>query len=199
MPYLAIEDYGIIGNLRTVALVGINGSIDWYCSPNFDSPSVFGAILDDNKGGCFQIAPIADRSAANNFTGHRRISWSRAFRTKTVSPNSKISCRSASPPTRLRTISSIEEFDACAARSGSAMRLPAGARLRPCVARSADSRRRSDLQRGRAAKIASAWPSNVPLNFNEGGGVSAEFVLEEGQSKTFIFQNDDGAGRAGGR
>ena len=61
MPYLAIEDYGIIGNLRTVALVGINGAIDWYCSPNFDSPSIFGAILDDRKGGRFQIAPIADK------------------------------------------------------------------------------------------------------------------------------------------
>ena len=60
MPYLPIEDYGIIGNLRTVALVGMNGSIDWYCSPNFDSPSIFGALLDDNKGGRFQIAPIAD-------------------------------------------------------------------------------------------------------------------------------------------
>jgi len=61
MPYLAIEDYGIIGNLRTVALVGVNGSIDWYCSPNFDSPSVFGGLLDENKGGRFQIAPIAEQ------------------------------------------------------------------------------------------------------------------------------------------
>src|ERR1700730_15644142 len=67
MPYLPIEDYGIIGNMRTVALVGINGSIDWYCSPNFDSPSIFGAILDDNKGGRFQIAPVADRVRGKQF------------------------------------------------------------------------------------------------------------------------------------
>jgi GH15 family glucan-1,4-alpha-glucosidase len=57
MPYQPIEDYGVVGNLRTTALVGKNGSIDWFCFPNFDSPSVFGAILDQGKGGYFQIAP----------------------------------------------------------------------------------------------------------------------------------------------
>jgi GH15 family glucan-1,4-alpha-glucosidase len=57
MPYQPIEDYGIIGNLRTAALIGKNGSVDWLCYPRFDSPSVFGSILDDKKGGHFQIAP----------------------------------------------------------------------------------------------------------------------------------------------
>jgi len=42
MSYQPIENYGIIGNMRTVALVGMNGSIDWYCCPQFDSPSIFG-------------------------------------------------------------------------------------------------------------------------------------------------------------
>src|SRR5580698_2954287 len=60
MSYQPIENYGIIGNMRTVALVGMNGSIDWYCYPHFDSPSVFGAILDDKKGGRFQIFAGAD-------------------------------------------------------------------------------------------------------------------------------------------
>jgi GH15 family glucan-1,4-alpha-glucosidase len=59
MSYQPIENYGIIGNMRTVALVGMNGSIDWYCYPYFDSPSIFGAILDDNEGGRFQICPVA--------------------------------------------------------------------------------------------------------------------------------------------
>src|SRR6267378_2259615 len=60
MSYQPIENYGIIGNMRTVALVGMNGSIDWYCYPQFDSPSIFGAILDDKKGGRFQISAGAD-------------------------------------------------------------------------------------------------------------------------------------------
>ncbi len=60
MPYLPIENYGVIGNLHTVALVGLDGSIDWFCYPHFDSPSVFGAILDDRRGGRFRIAPAGD-------------------------------------------------------------------------------------------------------------------------------------------
>ena len=58
MPYHPIENYGIVGDMHTVALVGMHGSIDWLCFPRFDSPSVFAAILDDQKGGRFQIAPI---------------------------------------------------------------------------------------------------------------------------------------------
>lgn len=57
MSYIPIEDYGIIGDLHTVALVGKHGSIDWFCFPHLDSPSIFAAVLDDAKGGRFQIAP----------------------------------------------------------------------------------------------------------------------------------------------
>lgn len=60
MAYHPIENYGIIGNMRTAALVGMNGSIDWLCVPHFDSPSIFAAILDDEKGGRFEIAPQDD-------------------------------------------------------------------------------------------------------------------------------------------
>ena len=56
--YKPIENYGVIGNLHSVALVGMDGSIDWCCLPHFDSPSVFGALLDAKKGGHFKIAPV---------------------------------------------------------------------------------------------------------------------------------------------
>jgi len=57
MSYEPIENYGVIGNMRSIALVGINGSIDFLCYPNFDSPTVFGALLDNEQGGRFQIQP----------------------------------------------------------------------------------------------------------------------------------------------
>ena len=55
--YLPIAEHGVVGDLRTVALVGTDGTIDWYCCPRFDSPSIFGAILDRHRGGRYRIAP----------------------------------------------------------------------------------------------------------------------------------------------
>jgi GH15 family glucan-1,4-alpha-glucosidase len=66
-PYQPIENYGIIGNMRTAALVGMNGSIDWFCFPHFDSPSVFAAILDDGKGGRFEISPAQQETRSKQF------------------------------------------------------------------------------------------------------------------------------------
>jgi GH15 family glucan-1,4-alpha-glucosidase len=58
MSYQPIENYGIIGDLNTVALVGLNGCIDFMCFPNFDSPTVFAALLDSDHGGTFKINPV---------------------------------------------------------------------------------------------------------------------------------------------
>jgi GH15 family glucan-1,4-alpha-glucosidase len=58
--YLPIAEHGLIGDLHTVALVGTDGSIDWYCCPRFDSPSVFASILDADRGGRFRISPDSD-------------------------------------------------------------------------------------------------------------------------------------------
>ena len=57
MSYQPIENYGIIGDLHTIALVGLNGSIDFFCFPRYDSPSLFARLLDDKKGGFFCLHP----------------------------------------------------------------------------------------------------------------------------------------------
>lgn len=67
MGYQPIEDYGLIGNMHTTALVGLNGSIDWFCFPRHDSPSVFAALLDRNKGGHFQISPLIESVTHKQF------------------------------------------------------------------------------------------------------------------------------------
>jgi GH15 family glucan-1,4-alpha-glucosidase len=62
-----ISDYAIIGNSRSAALVSKYGSIDWCCLPEFDSPSVFAALLDREKGGFFSIAPIENYKSIQSY------------------------------------------------------------------------------------------------------------------------------------
>ena len=61
--YAPIGEYGVIGDLNSVALVGMDGSIDFLCLPDFDSPSVFAALIDSERGGRFQIAPLLASAA----------------------------------------------------------------------------------------------------------------------------------------
>jgi GH15 family glucan-1,4-alpha-glucosidase len=61
--YIPIAEHGLIGDLHSCALVATDGTIDWYCCPNFDSPSVFGSILDASRGGSYRIAPAGEVSS----------------------------------------------------------------------------------------------------------------------------------------
>lgn len=69
MDYQPIGNYGVIGNMQTTALVGLNGSIDWFCFPRHDSPSVFAFMLDRDQGGYFQIHPLTE------VTTYRQMYW----------------------------------------------------------------------------------------------------------------------------
>src|SRR3954467_731399 len=62
---MRIEDYGLIGDLGTAALVGSNGSVDWMCLPRFDSASCFTALLGDERHGRWLIAPAGDVSSVS--------------------------------------------------------------------------------------------------------------------------------------
>lgn len=57
---LAIKDYALLGNLRCAALVGTNGSIDWFCPPRFDAPACFSRLLGDDRHGFWRLAPVKE-------------------------------------------------------------------------------------------------------------------------------------------
>jgi GH15 family glucan-1,4-alpha-glucosidase len=195
MSYQAIENYGVIGNMHTAALVGMNGSMDWYCPPNFDSPSVFGAILDDRKGGRFQIAPMAEHVRC------KQSYW----------PSTNILVTRFS---HADGIAELEDFMPAGLPSESPLRRNLYRRIR-CVRGAVRISLvcRPAFDYGRAAHETSvseagavfqsqnlnlALYSAVPLAQDGQGGVSADFVIEEGKSQIFALRDDDANSRAFG-
>jgi GH15 family glucan-1,4-alpha-glucosidase len=71
--YQPIRDYGIIGDCHTAALVGRDGSIDWYCPGSFDAPAVFCRIVDVGKGGFFRVAPVGRFSIERHYLAETNI------------------------------------------------------------------------------------------------------------------------------
>ena len=72
-PYNPIKSYGIIGNTRSTALIAYDGSIDWCCMPRFDSPSIFGRILDNKIGGSWKISPLKKGKAYQFYIGKTNV------------------------------------------------------------------------------------------------------------------------------
>ncbi|MCK9304929.1 MAG: glycoside hydrolase family 15 protein [Bacteroidales bacterium] len=66
-------DYGVVGNCRTAALISNKGSIEWFCFPDFDSPSIFSKILDKDKGGSFELIPEKDCIISQKYLEHTNI------------------------------------------------------------------------------------------------------------------------------
>ena len=187
MSYQPIENYGIIGNMRTVALVGMNGSMDWYCYPHFDSPSIFGAILDDKKGGRFQISADADG------VRHKQFYW----------PSTNVLV------TRFLLadgIAELEDFMPVGLPSDSPEFRHVYRRIR-CVRGtvriSVACRPAFDYGRQthdtlidangaifKSGRLTLGLSAAVPLRNDGCGGVSAEFMLSEGKSQFFILRDD---------
>src|SRR5487761_1610632 len=77
--YLPIEEHGIVGDLRTVALVGTNGTVDWYCPSRFDAPSLFGSLLDARRGGYFSLSSRTSGRAKQMYLPDTNILVTRSF------------------------------------------------------------------------------------------------------------------------
>lgn len=189
MGYQPIENYGLIGNMRTAALVGIDGSIDWLCLPHFDSPSIFAAILDDRKGGRFKIAPAQDSVT------HKQFYWpdSNVLVTRFLSPDGvgqvvdfmPVGLRRRDPSAhplvrRVQVVRGSMQFHL---------------ECHPAFNYARDEHCTSISSEGamfQSSSLNLALVSSVPLE-QDGSGVKAAFTLQEGQTIAFILHQSDSA------
>ena len=177
MAYPPIADHGIIGNLRTVALVCTDGTIDWLCFPHFDSPSVFASVLDDHRGGALRVAPV-DPDATS-----KQLYW----------PDTNVLV------TRFSTrdgVGEVTDFmpvgDHTLIRR---VRVTRGAVRFRMTCRPAFDYARSDHTRELAAgqatfrspQLTLTLLSTVSLAPDDAGGVTCEVLLREGEGAVFAF------------
>jgi len=185
MSYQPIEKYGIIGNMRTAALVGMNGSIDWYCYPHFDSPSIFGAILDDNKGGRFQVCPVGDAVRHKQFY----LPSTNILVTRFLLEDGIVELEDFMPvglPPDSRWYRHLYRRIRCV-RGAARISLT----CRPAFDYGRQGHETLLDANGvvfSSAPLTIALSAAVPLIQDGQGGVAGEFKLEEGQSQVFILR-----------
>ena len=191
MSYLPIEDHGVIGNLHTAALVGVDGTIDWLCLPAFDSPSVFCAILDDEKGGHFSLRPVEYARSQQLYLPDTNVLLTRYF----------------SPQGLAETL----DFMPIITRRGQRHRLVRNVRvIRGKMTFDAECRPAFDYARrghtisvGKSGAVFSSGggclglATDVPLREREREAAGARFTLGEGERATFVLahlQEGEGPG-----
>ncbi len=191
MSYQPIQHYGVIGDMHTVALVGLNGSIDWLCYPRFDSPSVFAAILDHRKGGRFAISP-----ARPDGVHCKQLYWpdTNVLVTRFLRPEGVgeitdfMPVASAHKDPEHRWVVRLVR----AARGSMRFR----AECLPAFNYARDPHTVEFSPHGvcfYSAHLSLGLATHIPLQ-QHGGGVAGEFELREGETATFILQGIPGGG-----
>ncbi len=184
--YQPIEDYGVIGDLYTVALVGKNGSIDWCCLPDFDAPSVFGALLDAELGGSFRITPSTtkDMQYRQLYVPETNILVTRFLSGEGIAEITDFMPirQSGSMEHRHMLIRSVKvvrgalAFEMC---------------CRPAFNYARDSHTIDVSREGvvfHSKDLSLALAASVPLEQDGHGGAHATFTLQAGQSARFFLQ-----------
>ncbi|MGD0363069.1 MAG: glycoside hydrolase family 15 protein [Bryobacteraceae bacterium] len=197
LGYKPIADYGIIGDLRSVALVGKDGCIDWCCLPRFDSSSIFAALLDDRVGGCFRLQPAGDGSVKQMYLPGTNVLVTRFMSGEGMAEVTDFM------PIGTESGGETEQASRQLVRIAKAIRGPVRFRMECLPAFDyAREPHEVDVQPdGRAAIFASparqfALKSERQLTKN-GNGAIADFVLESGQQAVFALRHrEERASRA---
>jgi GH15 family glucan-1,4-alpha-glucosidase len=186
MAYQPIENYAMIGDMHTVALVSVDGSIDWLCIPHFDSPSVFATLLDDNKGGYFRLAPVDGGVTCKQFY------WpdTNVLITRFLLPQGAAELTDFMPvgkavQSEKRRHQLIRRITAV--RGAITFRLD----CRPAFNYARDSHTTTLTSDGvvfQSSDLVLGLATSVPLHEKE-TGITAEFTLNEGESCAFVLRH----------
>ena len=193
MPYLPIENYAMIGNMHTAALVGKNGSIDFMCHPHFDSPTIFAALLDDEKGGRFLIRPILeDVRQRQLYVPDTSVLLTRFLSEEGVAEVSDFmpmgeGDESHALVRRAKTVRGEVRYEIrCEQRFNYAQESHRVEILE------GEALFRSDLPNGLVLRLR----TDVPLSITDDGAVVGEFTLGTGQTASFVLEEVAPAGNS---
>jgi GH15 family glucan-1,4-alpha-glucosidase len=182
--YLPIGEHGIVGDLHTVALIGSDGTIDWYCCPAFDSPSVFAAIVDRDKGGYYRIAPaMEDWSSKQLYFPDTNVLITRFFTSEGVGELQGFMpiARTGEERHRHRLVRRV-----VVVRGDMRFRLD----LQPRFNYGRDAHETEQYEHGvvfRSPSLCLALQATTPIACDD-EGVHSEFSLSAGQSVTFVLE-----------
>ncbi|MDH3252936.1 MAG: DUF5911 domain-containing protein, partial [Ignavibacteria bacterium] len=184
MAYQPIENYGMIGDMHTVALVSTHGSIDWFCFPNFDSPSVFAAMLDHQKGGHFIITQDGGSSTTKQFY------WpeTNVLITRFLSPDGVGEITDYMPVKHAKGDYHIHRIIRRVKVASGAMSFRV--ECRPAFNFARDAHKTTVTAQGAcfaSDKLSLGLATRIPLK-NDGNGVVGKFILREGEKVVFVLQ-----------
>jgi GH15 family glucan-1,4-alpha-glucosidase len=179
-----VENHGVIGDMRTCALVGKDGSIDFMCFPRFDSPTIFAALLDAEKGGRFDLAPEEpdDARHVQLYLPDSAILLTRSLFTGGVAEVSDVMPVDGPTPTLVRRVKAVR--GEIAFRMVCAPRFDYGRAGHRIERR---SEREWVLASEGADRVAVRLSSDVPISA-EGGDAVARFRLRAGESASFVLE-----------
>jgi GH15 family glucan-1,4-alpha-glucosidase len=181
--YLPIAEHGIIGDLHSIALVGTDGTIDWYCCPSFDSPSVFGAILDKDRGGFYRIAPAIDEWTPKQLY----LPDSNVLITRFLTPAGVGEVQDFMP---IQKGTAAHRHRLIRRVLGVRGEMPFRVDVRPRFNYGRDAHETVFHERGalfRSPALTLALETGVPLRYLD-AGAHCEFTLSPGESATFVLE-----------
>ncbi len=191
--YPPIAEHGLIGDLRTAAVVGTDGRIDWFCAPRFDSPSVFGALLDADDGGHWGLHPVCEVTNRHQFY----IPDSNILITRFLTEDGIVEVQDFMPVLRPRDPGHRQRLVRRVVNVRGRIRLATDVRPRFDYARAAHRTESTDdgvLFEGAGLRLGLRTP--VPLKADD-GGVTGEFELGPGETALFVLEVLDGEAPAG--